>query len=510
MASKPELCEVPVAEPMEALNAAQFFCPKCSAEVPAEAAVCPHCGASLAAPAPPERRDMLDNPWVVLGMLFLATGVLGLPFLWRSRGFSPMAKVVVGVAVTIYTALLVGLAVLAVMWAWRNAQPALGQRALPYNQNMTRKASRRDFLKGQSAHDALEDAGERLVGNQPTETPQAKKSEVAARDPASRSEAPSYLMELSRRAMACDFEISLNAGQHSRAPEAAVAALDLIDQLEAQLTVYRANSEISQINRRAAFETVPVELHLHGLLQQARELSEQTGGAFDITAGPLVKLWGQCRKEGRLPAADEIDRIRERVNWRHVELDGRQSTVRFCREGVEINLGAIGKGYALDRASRVLRDSGVEVFLFHGGRSSLIAFGSRAGAGEGGGWRVAIRHPLRPDRPIGEVRLIDRGMGTSGSGTQFFTHRGKRYGHILDPRSGWPVEGMLSTTVLAPTAADADALSTAFYVMGVEPSLEHCRKHPEVSAILIAAGERPGAVALYTANLDESQWAPAS
>jgi thiamine biosynthesis lipoprotein len=107
------------------------------------------------------------------------------------------------------------------------------------------------------------------------------------------------------------------------------------------------------------------------------------------------------------------------------------------------------------------------------------------------------------------VRLKNRGMGTSGSGTQFFTHRGKRYGHILDPRSGWPVEGMLSTTVLAPTAAEADALSTAFYVMGVEPSIEYCRAHPEISAVLIAAGERPGVVAMETANLDASQWRPA-
>jgi hypothetical protein len=116
-----------VAEPSEALNAAQFYCPKCSADVPAEAAVCPRCGASLIATSEPleRRRDMLDNPWVVLGMLFLATGVLGLPFLWRSRGFSPFAKVVVGVAVTIYTALLVWLAAAAVMWAWQNAQPAV-------------------------------------------------------------------------------------------------------------------------------------------------------------------------------------------------------------------------------------------------------------------------------------------------------------------------------------------------------------------------------------------------
>jgi FAD:protein FMN transferase len=372
---------------------------------------------------------------------------------------------------------------------------------------MARKSSRREFLRGQPALDALENAGEGRIGKAP---PQGAPLDKAEQPSAGRNASPSYLVELSRRAMACDFEINLNAGQHPRAPEAAVAALDTIDRLEEQLTVYRATSEVSHINRRAASEAVAVEFHLFGLLQRAAELSQATGGAFDITAGPLVKLWGACRKEGRLPTTEEIERARQQVNWRHVELDVPRSTVRFRRDGVEINLGAIGKGYALDRAAGVLLDAGVEDFLVHGGRSSLIAFGSRKGSGEEGGWRVAIRHPLRPDRPIGEVRLKDRGMGTSGSGTQFFTHRGRRYGHILDPRTGWPVEGMLSTTVLAPTAAAADALSTAFYVLGLEPSREYCATHPEVSAILITAGDRPGTVSLHTANLDTLHWLPHS
>ncbi len=352
----------------------------------------------------------------------------------------------------------------------------------------------------------------RLGGEAPSEKPLrpgAKSPPPDAPPSVAQRAAPTYLVELARRAMACDFQISLNAGQHRRGPEAAVEALDVIDRLEDQMTVYREHSEISQLNRRAAYEAVPVELHLHGLLRYAVELSEATGGAFDMTAGPLVKLWGKARKEGRLPEADEIDQARQRVDWRRLELDAQRATLRFGREGVEINLGAIGKGYALDRAARVLLDAGVEDFLFHGGRSSLIAFGARSGVGEGGGWRVAIRHPLRPDRPIGEVRLCDRGMGTSGSGTQFFTHRGQRYGHILDPRTGWPVQGMLSTTVLAPTAAAADALSTAFYVMGVDASLAYCQAHPDVSALLIAAGDRPGAIALHTANLGDDQWRPA-
>ncbi len=389
----------------------------------------------------------------------------------------------------------------------------VGRTGRRYNRGMTgpRKSSRRAFLKGRAALDALENLAERIGGGAPAEKRLRVAGSRTSSPPLSitQRESPTYLVEFTRRAMACEFQISLNAGQHSFGPEAAVEALDLIDRLEDQMTVYRPHSEISQINRGAAHAAMPVELHLHGLLELGIELSEATDGAFDMTAGPLVRLWSQARKEGRLPDVDEIDRVREVVNWRHVELDGVRRTVQFRRDGVEINLGAIGKGYALDRAARLLLDAGVENFLFHGGRSSLIAHGARSGVGEGGGWRVAIRHPLRPDRPIGEVRLCGRGMGTSGSGTQFFTHRGRRYGHILDPRTGWPVEGMLSATVLAPTAAAADALSTAFYVMGVEASLAYCQAHPEISAVLMAAGERPGAVALYTANLDDDHWRPA-
>ncbi len=114
---------------MEVLRAAQFFCPRCSAEVSAAASVCPRCGAALAAAPAPERRDLLDNPWVVLGLLFLATGALGLPFLWRSKGFSPLGKVVVGVAVTIYTLVLLGLATWAVIWAWRSIEQSLALAA---------------------------------------------------------------------------------------------------------------------------------------------------------------------------------------------------------------------------------------------------------------------------------------------------------------------------------------------------------------------------------------------
>jgi thiamine biosynthesis lipoprotein len=159
----------------------------------------------------------------------------------------------------------------------------------------------------------------------------------------------------------------------------------------------------------------------------------------------------------------------------------------------------------------VLRQAGIENFLVHGGQSSILAAGSRAVGGRGKeGWTVALRHPLRPDKRMAEIRLHDRALGTSGSGVQFFHYKGRRYGHVLDPRTGWPVEGVLSATVIAPTAAQADALSTAFYVMGLEKAKEYCNGHEEIATIMVCPGQRSGSISLHSINLDDDQLLPLS
>ena len=177
----------------------------------------------------------------------------------------------------------------------------------------------------------------------------------------------------------------------------------------------------------------------------------------------------------------------------------------FRQAGVEINLGGIGKGFALDQCQTLLRERAVTDFMIHGGNSSILASGDRAGAAEGG-WTVGIRHPLRPERRIAEIRLRDKSLGTSGTGTQHFYHQGRKYGHIIDPRSGQPAEGVLSTTVLAPRAAIADALSTAFYVMGVNEIRQYCESHSEIGALVICAGKRSGVVEIREFGMDQTTW----
>lgn len=277
--------------------------------------------------------------------------------------------------------------------------------------------------------------------------------------------------------MACRFEVTFDASDARFVP-AAQTALNQIDTIEAQLTYFRDTSDIADINRRAARESVSCDPSLFDLLSRCQALSRQTDGAFDITSTPLSRCWGFLRREGRLPTAGEIASARDIVGMRHVSLDPKQFSVRFCKSGVELNLGAVGKGYALDRVATTLRRARVRHALLSAGRSSLLAIGGRDQ-----GWCVDIVSP-RQDRPIARVWLQDAALGTSGAGDQFVIEGGRRYGHVIDPRTGWPAEGMLSVSVVCTSAADADALSTAFLVGGPALADRYCACHPNILALL--------------------------
>lgn len=351
------------------------------------------------------------------------------------------------------------------------------------------RSTRREFLTGQAAADALVQFN---VGGDPSRL-----------DP----NAERYLVRLSRRAMACTFEILLNAGQYPGANAAALAALDLVDQLEDQLSVYRETSEISELNRRAAFTPVEVEPRLFNLLELAEQLHAQTSGAFDVTAGRLSQVWGFTRRRGEVPPAEVLADALACVGSQHLLLDREAGTIRFGQPGLEINLGSIGKGYALDRCAQLLEQSGAHDYLLHGGNSSVLARGSHAGRSEPG-WCVGVRNPLRPDRRLGHLVLHDKALATSGSGTQFFLHEGRRLGHILDPRTGWPAEGVLSVSVVAETAAEADALATAFYVMGPEGARAYCARNADVGFVMACLGTRAGSLEVHVTGLAEGSWQP--
>lgn len=358
-----------------------------------------------------------------------------------------------------------------------------------------RRSSRRDFLQGRAARDAVEEFAEGF------------KSELPRVSQPTEPAAETYLLQVARDAMAVEFQVLLNAGEHAQAPESAVAALDLVERLEAQMTVYRETSEVSRVNQRAYEESNVVEPRLFALLSLACEISARTDGAYDMTSGPLSKLWGFYRRQGRKPGDAEISATLDRVGYRRLSLDPFAKSIRFHASGMELNLGGIGKGHALDRMSELLSSDGVESFLLHGGNSSVLARGSRTSAlSDQPGWTVGLAHPLRPGERLAEFRLHNQALGTSGSGSQFFHYQGKRYGHIIDPRSGRPAEGLLSSTVIALTAAEADALSTAFYVGGCNLADQYCQANPQVAAVLVTQTSSAGALNLAAFNLPDDRW----
>ena len=313
-----------------------------------------------------------------------------------------------------------------------------------------------------------------------------------------------HTVTVGRRAMACEFEVIFNILDNDQATSWGVEALDQVDAIEDRITVYRSTSELARLNARAAGGWQPVSDELFSLLLLARDLYERTGGAFDVTAGPLIRAWGFLERRGRWPSPAELAGARQCCGMELVDFDEQQQRIRFRRVGVEINLGAIGKGWAIDRAIELVTAGGLADVLIHGGHSSLRASGSRGlpnTAGSGSGWPVGLRHPLRPGDRLGAVAVENQALGTSGSGTQFFIHQGKKIGHILDPRSGEPTQGVLSATVLAPTAAEADALATAAYVLGPEAVDRIAPAGGPISAVLVLPGDRTNRLTVQLANL---------
>jgi thiamine biosynthesis lipoprotein len=276
--------------------------------------------------------------------------------------------------------------------------------------------------------------------------------------------------------MACRFEVTLYQSTQNGVSLAS-EALDHVEEIEKQLSVFKEESAVSLLNRSAASRAVRVDQPLFDLLELCKELHDETEGAFDITSGPLTRCWGFLKREGRLPSNSEISNAKALVGSDNLLLDATSTTVHFKQPGVEINLGSIGKGYALDVVSEHFKKAN-EPALLSAGASSFLATGS---------WLVGIRHPRAKQKRLASVRLRDCAMSTSGSEEQFFESGGRRFGHIIDSRTGWPAEKVSGVSVVADSAARSDALATAFFVGGRELAERYCEKHSNVLAIMLEA-----------------------
>lgn len=318
--------------------------------------------------------------------------------------------------------------------------------------------------------------------------------------------APPIHVEATRRAMACDFAVRYHDSDRHLAG-LMLDAFDTIEAIETRLTVYRNTSEVIELNRRAADSPVTVSGELFALVQLAEKLYRETDGAFDITGTPLSRVWGFFRRAAQIPSDEEIAQAIATVGMPYVNLNSAASTIEFTRPGVEINFNAIGKGYALDRIAEMLTAHDANDFLWHGGRSSILARGRNHGDDDQC-WSVGLQHPLEPDVRLGEFHLRDRAIGTSGGATQGFEYQGRRYSHILDPRTGWPADGVYTATVVARSAAEADALSTAAFVLGPEGIASLCARRPDIGVVLVCPCESEFGITVFIGNLATEDWTP--
>jgi thiamine biosynthesis lipoprotein len=290
--------------------------------------------------------------------------------------------------------------------------------------------------------------------------------------------------------MATRFEVVLHGDNPVALRAAGEEALRLVEQLEAQLSLFRASSEIAYLNARAAREPVRVTPTLFALLRQAQKLHEESGGAFDITIAPLVRCWGFMGGDGRMPCPEEVAEARTKVGMGLVQLNPGDFTVQFCREGVMLDLGAIGKGYAVERAAEVLREAGVTSALLHGGTSSVQAIGQPPGEEF---WKIAIETPSpaadTPPTLLATVPLKDEAMSVSGVWGNSFQVRGRTFGHIIDPRTGEPALGTVLAAVVLPSATETDALSTALLTLGSAGHEQIASLRPGMRTVLVSESD---------------------
>jgi thiamine biosynthesis lipoprotein len=282
-----------------------------------------------------------------------------------------------------------------------------------------------------------------------------------------------YRMEKSADAMGATFTVAVYGADRAPMEAAIDATLAEAQRLDALLSNYRPESEWSMVNRTAASHPVKVSGELFQLLGVCLEYSGVSEGSFDITVGPLMKIWGFYKSSGRLAPQSEVDTALKTVGFRHVHLDVAARTVSFDAPGVEIDPGGIGKGYAVDRMVEILKQKGVTRAFVAGSDSSVYGLG--APPGEPRGWQVSIRDPKNSRRSVAQVYLKDASLSTSGSYEKFFQAGGRTYSHIMDPRTGYPAQGTVSVSVVAPRTIDSEAWAKPYFINGRQWTADHRR-----------------------------------
>jgi thiamine biosynthesis lipoprotein len=303
--------------------------------------------------------------------------------------------------------------------------------------------------------------------------------------------APLLRIERSAPAMGTTYTIDIYGRDKDIMQAAAEGALEEAGRIDRMLSNYRPESELTRVNEHAAHQPVKISRELFDLLTTCVEYSRASQGAFDITVAPLMKVWGFYKDSGRLPDRAEVRAALGQIGYRNIELNPASHTIRFARQGVSLDPGGVGKGYAVDKMVEVLRKSGIVCALVSGGGSSIYGMGAPPDNPKG--WYVRVRDPKDEKKIAAEVYLRDESISTSGNYEKFFWADGKLYSHIMDPRTGFPAEGMLAVSVVAPKTLDSEVWAKPYYILGRDWTHEH--KPPAFQVFLCE--DKPGAACAW-------------
>lgn len=305
--------------------------------------------------------------------------------------------------------------------------------------------------------------------------------------------------ERSTLAMGTVLRITLTGLSGEEADRAVAAAIVEVDRLENLLSTWKPESDLSKLNREASKDWVVPKEETFTILRMSLRYSRLTDGAFDVTAGPLIRLWGfHDRREHQPPSQEEIARTKESVGFEKIEIDEQKKAVRYAAEGMEVDFSAVAKGYAVDTVCAVLRKLGIKSGLVDLG-GNIFAVGVPPGRDT---WRIAVRDP-RSNSSIGTLRITEKGVASSGQYVRYIEYGNRKYGHIVDPRTGVPAEGILGTTIVAPDAITADILSTSTFVLGLDKAREII-KSEGVEGLLISDNGKGGVKIYMSEGLRDS------
>ena len=278
------------------------------------------------------------------------------------------------------------------------------------------------------------------------------------------------------------FRITLYAADQDAARRAFAAAYRRVSELEGILSDYSPASELNRVCRTAAERPVPVSPDLFAVLSAAQRLARRTNGAFDVTLGPVIRLWRQARRDGRLPVAAELAEAKSRSGYRKLVLDPAAGVVWLTQSGMQIDLGGIAKGYAADQVLRILRNLGIPRALV--AASGDLAIG-QAPPGKAG-WRVGIGPLDKAGQYFARVLVLEHAaVSTSGDSQQFVELNGTRYSHIVNPKTGVGLTGSIGVTVVAEKGMDSDSLATAVSVLGLQRGVRLIEEQPGVGAVIV-------------------------